>query len=109
MFNNAKIPRNLTFYSALHYPQTLDALGEHFDQRNLSDLVRRFLYLQDNPDNDEDMEEIPLTECPYLFDVTDVSVFHSAQATFFAPSNPSGASGKTRSWASGNWGVDIRG
>ena len=67
MFNNAKIPRNLTFYSALHYPRTLDALGERFDQRNLSDLVRRFLYLQDNPDNDEDMEEIPLTECssPY--------------------------------------------
>jgi len=31
-----------------------------------------------------------------LFDVTDVSVFHSAQATFFAPSNPSGVHGMYR-------------
>jgi len=59
-------------------------------------LVRRFLYLQDNPDDDQDVEEIPLAECPYLFNVTDVSVFHLAQATFFAPSNASGVHGMYR-------------
>ena len=87
---------DLTLYPASHYPRTIDALGERFNQRNLPELVRWFLYLQDNPEDDRDVEEIPLVECPYLFNMTDVSVFHSAQATFFAPSNPSGARGMYR-------------
>ena len=68
-------------HPASHYPRTVDALGERFNQRNLPELVRRFLYLQDNLDADQAVEDIPLAECPYLFDVTDVSMFHSTQAT----------------------------
>ena len=82
--------------TASHYPQTIDVLGEHFNQRDLPNLVWRFLYLQDNPDSDEDIEAIPLAECPYLFDIADISVFYSAQATFLAPSNPSGVHGMYR-------------
>ena len=86
----------LSVHPASHYPRTVDALGERFNQRNLPELVCRFLYLQDNLDTNQDVEDIPLAECPYLFDVTDVSVFHSAQATFFAPSNYSGVHGMYR-------------
>ena len=93
---------DLTPRPASHYPRTIDVLGERFNQRNLPDLVRWFLYLQDNPDNDRDVEDIPLAECPYLFNVTDVLVFHSAQATFFAPSNPSGVLNSETSEAYGS-------
>ena len=87
---------SLTPHLASHYPQTIDALGERLNQHNLPELVWRFLYLQDNPNNDQDVEDIPLAKCPYLFNITNVSVFHSAQATFFAPSNPSGVCGMYR-------------
>ena len=92
-YSNARVSLILKTNSASHYPRMVDTLGKWFNQRNLPELVHQFLYLQDNPDNDQDIEDIPLTKCLYLFDITDVSVFHSAQATFFTPSNPSGVHG----------------
>ena len=74
------------------YPTTdFIRLGEHIGQRNLADLVRQFLYIQLNPD---DLGSEPvLDDCPELWGVSSISVFHLARATFCAPSDLSGIGG----------------
>jgi len=64
-------------------------------QHNLPDLVRRFLFYQLDPTSNVEPDDLPLEQCPVLWD-SRVSVFHSATATFRAPSNPSGPGGMYR-------------
>jgi len=80
---------------ARDYPSSFAALGIKIGQHDLPDLVRRFLFYQLNPDSDIEPDTLLLEQCPVLWD-SRVSVFHSATATFRAPSNPSGPGGMYR-------------
>ena len=77
------------------YPPSLHAIGLKIGQHNLLDLARRFLYYQLNPTSTIDPDHLTLTECPMIWEPR-VSVYHSATATFRAPSNPSGPGGMYR-------------
>ncbi|KIM37143.1 hypothetical protein M413DRAFT_31087 [Hebeloma cylindrosporum] len=73
-----------------NYPRTLNALAAHVNQPRLVELTRRFLHDQLHPDGPSS-DNLDLDECP---DITGkVSVFHSAVATFFAPSDECGLRG----------------
>ncbi|KII89352.1 hypothetical protein PLICRDRAFT_109924 [Plicaturopsis crispa FD-325 SS-3] len=60
----------------------------------LPTLIRRFLYDQLNPDVEHPPEGVHLSSCPDF--AGRVHVFHSAYATFYAPSDPSGVGGMRR-------------
>lgn len=87
----------LTIQSAptRQYPSAFMALGIKIGQQDLPDLVRHFLFYQLHPNSDIEPDDLPLEQCPVLWD-SRVSVFHSATATFRAPSNPSGPGGMYR-------------
>ncbi|OSC97902.1 hypothetical protein PYCCODRAFT_1376275, partial [Trametes coccinea BRFM310] len=74
-----------------HYPGRLIELAHHVGIPNLPLLVARFLYQQSHP-HDELPEDEDLPPCPN----SRVRVFHSAVATFYAPSDPSGVGGMRR-------------
>ena len=80
--------------TASKYPTTLRELGQHVDQWNLEDLVCEFLFHQVNS------QETPLPPVHSIrwltAGITHLSVFHSANATFCAPNNPSGTGGMYR-------------
>ena len=73
------------------YPRTVEALGLHIGTPSLPSLVARFLFQQLYPDADvpDDLRDLP--PCP-----SRVLVYHSAAATFYAPSDPSGMGGMHR-------------
>ncbi|KAH7911539.1 hypothetical protein BJ138DRAFT_1237425 [Hygrophoropsis aurantiaca] len=73
------------------YPKSLDSLALHINEPALSLLTHQFLLEQLNPDNgaDDIMDDYPTITSP-------ISVFHSAAATFFAPSDISGMQGMRR-------------
>ncbi|KAI5985845.1 hypothetical protein EDD15DRAFT_2200385 [Pisolithus albus] len=73
---------------ARNYPSTLQALADHIDQPDLPLLVSRFLQFQFQ--DDADPNTIP--SYPNISESL-VSVFHSAVATFYAPSDLSGLGG----------------
>jgi hypothetical protein len=88
------------------YPRNIDSLGAQLGI-NLSSLTRRFLYDQLNPDSDTPGSNVTLSKCPEVRG--SVFVFHSAVATFYAPSDLSGIGGMYReriratpSWKKGN-------
>lgn len=84
----------LKFNTARGYPLTsFWELGRHIQQENLEDLVRIFLFYQQNPTF---AGTPPISACPTIESVNDISVFHSAKAVFCAPSNPSGIGGLYR-------------
>jgi len=62
-------------------------LAEHIKQPDLVELTRRFLHDQLHPDSPS-ANEIALEECPEID--TKMSVFGSATATFYAPSDECG-------------------
>lgn len=64
-------------------------------QHDLLDLTRRFLFYQLNPTSPIEPDHLTLTACPMIWE-SKVSVYHSATATFRAPSNPSGPGGMYR-------------
>lgn len=66
------------------------------DIPQLHELARRFLYDHIYPDSALSSNEIPLEDCPIIH--SKISVFHSAVATFFAPSDESGIHGMRREW-----------
>ncbi|KAF7303363.1 C2H2-type domain-containing protein [Mycena indigotica] len=79
------------------YPQRIHSLAEHTGWRQLPQLVQAFLedQLYDgrpptayNSDSDDDIDVKDLT----------ISVFHSAVASFYAPSDISGIRGMRREW-----------
>ena len=81
----------ITSLPAPRYPRTsFEALGNHIGQVNLDDLVRQFLFFQQNP---MFPGEPPLSHCPTTEHVKNIAVFHSATAIFCAPSNLSGIGG----------------
>lgn len=61
----------------------------------LPDLIRRFLYQQENLELLIPLGKVPLDICPTLFG-TKVHIYPSAIATFFAPSDKSGTRGMFR-------------
>jgi len=69
------------------------ALGNQIGQANLSDLVRKFLYFQGNPEDNTDPINLNPNACPEAWGVRRIRVFHSARAVFCAPSNPCGTGG----------------
>ena len=74
-----------------NYPHHLQQLSEHTGFQNLVFLVQKFLYRQMHP---EQQGDVPPTFLPHFN--PRVNVFHSATATFHAPSDPSGKSGMKR-------------
>jgi hypothetical protein len=58
------------------------------------ELLRRFLYELVNPNPGASSADVPLDRCPSLF--RNISIFHSAVARFYAPSNLCEAGGMYR-------------
>jgi len=77
------------------YPTSLTELGLKIGQHNLLNLTRHFLFYQLNPTSTIEPDQLILPMCPMVWD-SKVSVYHSATATFRAPSNPSGPGGMYR-------------
>lgn len=82
----------------------MDELGQCVRQPDLTLLVSRFLHGQAFPESDIPANQ-DLAPCPT---VQKLRIFHSASATFYAPSDPSGIGGMHReriraapSWRSG--------
>ncbi|KAJ7602107.1 hypothetical protein B0H17DRAFT_1165319 [Mycena rosella] len=46
------------------YPRRPAALAKFLEVPNLPDMIRRFLYSQENPDSDIPLNEVPIRECP---------------------------------------------
>ena len=83
--------RSLKVYTARRYPLTsFQELGQHIKQENLKLLIRIFLFYQQNPTF---VGTPPISACPTVEFVKDISVFHSAKVVFCAPSNPSSIGG----------------
>ncbi|KAJ6625657.1 hypothetical protein B0H10DRAFT_2161873 [Mycena sp. CBHHK59/15] len=75
------------------YPRNPAALAQYLDLPNLIPLIRRFLYLQNNPDHNLDipLTDVPLDSCPDA--PSSIKVFPSAIAKFHAPSDQSSVRG----------------
>ncbi|KAH9986315.1 hypothetical protein BJV74DRAFT_878515 [Russula compacta] len=73
------------------YPTSVKALAAHIEQPQLPELLWCFLYDQLNPDADISADDIPINWCPIF--TSWISVYHSAVARFFAPSDLCGAGG----------------
>ncbi|KAJ7840102.1 hypothetical protein B0H14DRAFT_3696876 [Mycena olivaceomarginata] len=73
------------------YPRLADALGDHIGLPAFPHLLTNFLHDQLHSDKyaDSDDDDLDISEHP-------LSVFHSALATFYAPSDPSGIRGMRR-------------
>ena len=72
----------------------LDTLSAHIQQPCLPELLRRFLYDQVHPNSVVSSSDVTLNECPQFYGR--ISVFHSAVARFYAPSDLCGAGGMYR-------------
>ncbi|KAI0028258.1 hypothetical protein K488DRAFT_80772 [Vararia minispora EC-137] len=77
--------------TVLKYPRKLQDLTDKLNMPDLPLLARQFLYFQLNPGE----EGVP-DEAEYPDIVGQVHVFHSATATFYAPSDDSGLQGMRR-------------
>jgi hypothetical protein len=73
------------------YPAALQALSVHIQQPQLPELLRRFLYDQIHLGSPVWSADVALDHCPEFYG--HISVFHSAVARFYAPSNLCGAGG----------------
>lgn len=76
------------------YPRDVVKLGEHIGHPELIVHIRRFLYDQLHPDGPLTSNEVPIQRCPHLYGR--INVFHSAVATYYAPSDLSGEGGMHR-------------
>ncbi|KAF9232868.1 hypothetical protein BU15DRAFT_90553 [Melanogaster broomeanus] len=74
-----------------HRARTVLDLAEELNVPELPMLIRYFLYDQQHPDGPQSSTDMLLREMPVYRGRLDV--FHSAVATFFAPSDPSGTGG----------------
>jgi hypothetical protein len=84
----------ITLSTARGYPNSIEALAVHIKQPQFPDVLRRFLYSQVNPDTELLPDDIPLEQCPDF--MGRISVYHSAVARFFAPSDQCGTGGMHR-------------
>ncbi|KIJ09955.1 hypothetical protein PAXINDRAFT_86726, partial [Paxillus involutus ATCC 200175] len=71
--------------------RTVPDLAEDLNVPELPMLIQCFLYDQQHPDGPQSSTDMPLREMPVYRGRLDV--FHSAMATFFTPSDPSGTGG----------------
>jgi hypothetical protein len=90
-------------FTARGYPNSIEALAVHIKQPQFPELLRCFLYNQLNPGADISPDDIPLHRCPVFNG--QISVYHSAVARFFAPSDLCGAGGmyQERIRSNPNW------
>ncbi|KAI0359458.1 hypothetical protein OH77DRAFT_1395599 [Trametes cingulata] len=89
------------------YPRTAQPLGDQIGCPTLPELLRRFLFYQVNQGSNVSPAELQLDQCPPLRNHS-LRVFHSAEAVFRAPSDPTGEFGirhelirATNSWRKG--------
>ncbi|KDQ50958.1 hypothetical protein JAAARDRAFT_141102, partial [Jaapia argillacea MUCL 33604] len=73
------------------YPRRLEDLALHISQPDLAHHVQQFLYQELHPEDECLAADVPLSECPPFNGP--VSVFHSAEVTYYAPSDLSGIGG----------------
>lgn len=78
------------------YPRRLERLATYTHHPLLPSLTRRFLYDQLCAGTDPPSEAIALEDCPEI--TSNVYVYHSAVATFYAPSDISGLRGMRWEW-----------
>jgi hypothetical protein len=85
------------------YPGSVEALAAHIQQPRFPELLVRFLYDQLHPNSAIPSDQVPLAQCPVFGGR--ISVFHSAIARFFAPSDLCGAGGmyQERIRSNPNW------
>ncbi|KAG1842603.1 hypothetical protein F4604DRAFT_1884713 [Suillus subluteus] len=91
---DAEIIVQLAKTQALHYPSQLQRIGEQIGAPHLRDLVRQFLHDQRNPDHPIPGHEMDVSLCPDFNGK--VHIFHSAVASFYAPSDICGVNGMLR-------------
>ncbi|KAJ7627285.1 hypothetical protein FB45DRAFT_979682 [Roridomyces roridus] len=84
----------LTCLSERGYPKYLEALATHIHQPQFPLLFRRFLYEELHGPSDDDAPPIPIDSCPIF--ASRITVYHSAVARFYAPSDLGGAGGMYR-------------
>lgn len=86
--------RFITDYATVErkYPRLLDKISTFLKVPNLKLLIRRFLFAQMHPDEDE----LEASNLPMVRSSMKISVFHSATATFSAPTDPSSHQGVKR-------------
>lgn len=72
----------------------MDSIGQHINQPQFQNVLRRFLWEQLNPDSPRTPNEIPLDEYPRFGG--HINVYHSAVARFYAPSDLCGMGGMYR-------------
>ena len=72
----------------------MEALAAHIDYPQLPALARRFLFDQTNKNPEITSDDVDLNDCPTI--EGKISVFHSAVASFFAPSDECGLRGMRR-------------
>jgi hypothetical protein len=78
------------FTKVPNIPRKIVALSQHLGIPQLSVLISRFLYAQENPTDGRAFEDMPLEECPRY--TGKIRVYPSAIATYRAPSDLSGSS-----------------
>lgn len=77
--------------SAWKYPWLLQELADHIRQPHLPELTCCYLFDQLNPNTFVTSNDITLHQCLHI--TSPVSVFHSAIATFYTPSDEAGIHG----------------
>ncbi|KAI1781999.1 hypothetical protein LXA43DRAFT_977802 [Ganoderma leucocontextum] len=77
------------------YPRNANDLGEVIGLSTLDQFIRCFLFHQLHPNSAETGSTLPLDSCPVL-EGEMIYVHHSAEAVFYAPSDPSGVGGMRR-------------
>jgi hypothetical protein len=82
------------FCSEPGYPRQLEALAAVINQPLHSDLIRHFLFDHLYPNAPLSGDNVNLDICPSFS--SKISVFHSAMATYYAPSDHSGLGGMHR-------------
>lgn len=73
------------------YPRCLEQLAAYIYHPELTLLTRCFLHDQIHADTDLSLNVIDLDDCPEI--ISNVYVYHSAVASFYAPSDISGVRG----------------
>ena len=76
------------------YPRYINDLAMHIGHPQLTELTQRFLFDQLHPNSEVSSNDIELELCPEI--TGKISVFHSAIATYFAPSDECGLRGMRR-------------
>lgn len=73
------------------YPHDAHDLAQYINQPKFPELLRQFLWELLNPNSMISPDDIPIDECPRF--EYGISVYHSAVARFFAPSDLCGTGG----------------